>query len=250
MEHDSALWPVVLVGDINALAGTVTDLVLAAAGQPWIYLVVVLGCIIDGIFPPFPSEAIVVGLASLTITPGGPAPWLLLPAAILGAFIGDNIAYSIGRRVGTQRFSWMRTPLMVRSFDRVGQELQQRAVSFILVARFLPVVRVAVNLTAGATGYSRKGFMAITAASASLWASYSLGIGVLAGTWFRQNPLLGLIVAVALAAVLGIVADSVAGLIRRRARQVRARRGSTSLTGPAAESATVQPAAQGELVSR
>ncbi|MHA7269270.1 DedA family protein [Arthrobacter sp. HLT1-20] len=209
---------VVLVGELSTLFGALTDLLLGAAGQPWIYLVVVLGCIIDGFFPPFPSEAIVVGLAALMLTQEGPSPWLLLPAAALGAFIGDNIAYAIGRRVGTTRFKWMRAPIMARSFGRVGQKLEQRAVSFILVARFLPVVRVAVNLTAGATGYSRTCFMAITAFSATLWAGYSLGIGVLAGTWFQGSPMLGLVVAIAIAASLGLIADWVAGLFRRKAR--------------------------------
>lgn len=231
------------VGDITTFFGAVTEILLGAAGQPWIDLVVVLGCIIDGFFPPFPSEAIVVGLASLMITPDGPVPWLLLLAAALGAFIGDNIAYSIGRRVGTLRFKWMRAPLMARSFDRVGQKLEQRAVSFILVARFLPVVRVAVNLTAGATGYSRKAFMAITAFSATLWAGYSLGIGVLAGAWFRENPLLGLIVAIAMAAALGLIADWVAGLFRLKAQQGTVDQGSIGQGVP-------DEAAQGQLVSR
>lgn len=242
MEQDSAWQDVVPVGDLTTFFGAVTDLLLGAAGQPWIYLVVVLGCILDGFFPPIPSEAVVVGLASLVITPDGPLPWLLLLSAALGAFIGDNIAYSIGRRVGTRRFKWMRAPLMARSFDRAGQKLEQRAVSFILVARFLPVVRVAVSLTAGATGYSRKAFMAITAFSATLWAGYSLGIGVLAGAWFRENPLLGLVVAIAMAATLGLIADWVAGLFRSKARQGTIDQGSIRQGVP-------DEAAQGQLVS-
>ncbi|POH58646.1 DedA family protein [Arthrobacter glacialis] len=239
MDRNSARQLVAVVGDLNTIFGALTDLLLGAAGQPWIYLVVVLGCIIDGFFPPFPSEAIVVGLASLMLAPGGPEPWLLLPAAALGAFIGDNVAYGIGRRVGTTRFKWMRAPIMVRSFDRVGQKLEQRAVSFILVARFLPVVRVAVNLTAGATGYSRKCFMAITAFSATLWAGYSLGIGVLAGTWFQDSPMLGLVVAIVIAALLGLIADWVAGLFRRKAK-----------LGTPANAVVAAESGQDQLVSR
>lgn len=89
-----------------------TDFLLAAAGQPWIYAVVALGCIIDGFFPPFPSEAIVVGMASLAVADGGSTVWMLLLAAAVGTFLGDNLAYSLGRVTGTRRFGWMRRPFM------------------------------------------------------------------------------------------------------------------------------------------
>src|SRR4051794_36977266 len=149
-----------------------TEFLLAAAEQPWIYAAVVLACLIDGFFPPVPSEGLIVGLAALSATHGGSGLWLLLLSGVLGAFLGDNLAYSLGRRMGTNRFAWMRRPLMQRSFARATRDLQNRAVSIILVARFLPGARVAVNLTAGATGYSRRKFVAISALSASLWGGY------------------------------------------------------------------------------
>ncbi|WP_258067019.1 DedA family protein [Arthrobacter sp. GMC3] len=204
------------MGDFNALLNTISDLVIGAAGQPWVYAVVVIGCIIDGFFPPFPSESIVVGLAALVLTPGGPNLWLLMIAAALGAFLGDNLAYVIGRRVGITRYRWMRRPVMQRAFGRVARGLDQRAVPLLLVARFIPIGRVAVNLTAGATRYSWKSFMPISALSATMWASYSLGIGAVAGVWFKENQLLGVVVSVVIAALLGLVVDRVCKLIQSR----------------------------------
>ena len=78
-----------------------TEFLLGAAEQPWIYAAVVLACLIDGFFPPVPSEALVVGMAALAATHGGHGLWLLLLAGVLGAFLGDNVAYSLGRRMGT-----------------------------------------------------------------------------------------------------------------------------------------------------
>lgn len=197
-----------------------TEFLVAAAGQPWIYVVVLLCCIIDGFFPPLPSEAILVGLAALLLTPGGPNPWFLFLAAAAGAFVGDNIAYRLGRRVGTSRFAWMRRPLMQRGFARAGSALERRAVPMILVARFIPVARVAVNLTAGATGYSYKAFRWLAVLSASLWAGYSLAIGTLAGSWFQDNPLLGMTVAVVASTAIGVLVDSlvkaIQGIQRRK----------------------------------
>ncbi|MHA7210571.1 DedA family protein [Arthrobacter sp. MDT1-65] len=192
----------------------ISDVVLAAAEQPWVYLLVLVCCIVDGFFPPFPSESVVVGLASLILTQGVPNPWLLVLVAALGAFLGDNIAYLLGRGIGTTRFRWMRRPRMQRSFAWAGTELAKRAASLILVARFIPIGRVAVNLTAGATGYSQRRFVALTALSGVVWAAYSVGIGALAGTWFQHNHLLGVAVAVTLAVLLGLLVDRGIALVR------------------------------------
>lgn len=199
---------------ITSAVDGISGFVLAAAEQPWVYLLVLICCVVDGFFPPFPSESVVVGLASLVITQGVPNPWLLILVAALGAFLGDNAAYGIGRAIGTTRFRWMRRPRMQRSFSWAGNELSKRAASLILVARFIPIGRVAVNLTAGATGYSRRRFVALTALSGTVWAGYSVGIGAIAGTWFEDNHLLGVAVAVGIAVVIGVIVDRVIALVR------------------------------------
>ncbi|OUM40554.1 SNARE associated Golgi protein [Arthrobacter agilis] len=202
---------------MDAIANTLSgfsDFVLAAAEQPWVYLLVLVCCVVDGFFPPVPSESVVVGLASLVITQGVPNPWLLILVAALGAFLGDNIAYAIGRGIGTTRWRWMRRPRMQRSFVWAGRELSKRAASLILVARFIPIGRVAVNLTAGATGYSRRRFIALTALSGAVWAGYSVAIGAVAGSWFEHNHLLGVAVAIGIAVVIGFVVDRVIALVR------------------------------------
>lgn len=193
-----------------------TDFLMAAAGQPWAYAVVVLFCLLDGFFPPIPSETVVVAVAALAVGHGPAILGLLVVAAAAGAFLGDNIAYLMGRRMGISRFAWMRRPLMQRAFSKAGRELEQRAVSMILVARFLPVARVAVNLTAGATGYPQRKFMTVSALSATLWAIYSVAIGAVAGTWLREHPLLGLVTAMVAAGLLGILIEKIMGTFRAR----------------------------------
>ncbi len=108
----------------------------------------------------------------------------------------------------------MRSDRMQRSFAWAGYEIEKRAASLLLVARFIPIGRVAVNLTAGATGYSRRRFVALTALAGVAWAVYSVGIGALAGAWFAHNHLLGVIVAVTVAVVLGVLVDRVIALVR------------------------------------
>jgi len=192
----------------------INDFILAAAGQPWVLFIVLACCFIDGFFPPIPSESVVVGLAAVAATADVPNPWLLAGIAALGAFTGDNTAYLIGRGVGTQRWRWMRGPRMQRAFRWAGGELRKRPASLILVARFVPIGSVAVNLTAGATHYSHVRFVALTVLSATLWAGYSVAIGLFFGQWFEENHLLGAAIAIVCAITLGIIVDIVISKLR------------------------------------
>lgn len=194
----------------------INDFILAAAGQPWVLFLVFACCVIDGFFPPIPSESVVVGLAAVAATADVPNPAFLAATAAAGAFIGDNIAYLIGRRTGTQRWAWMRGQRMQRAFRWAGTELRKRPASLILVARFVPIGRVAVNLTAGATHFPRSRFIGLTVLSALLWATYSVAIGLFFGQWFEENHLLGVIVAVVCAIVLGILVDLAISRLRGR----------------------------------
>jgi membrane-associated protein len=192
----------------------INDFILAAASQPWVLILVFACCVIDGFFPPVPSESVVVGLAAVAATADVPAPAMLLMSAAAGAFVGDNTAYLIGRSTGTRRWAWMRGPRMQAAFHWAGRELRKRPASLILVARFVPIGRVAVNLTAGATRYPRRTFVGLTVLSAVLWASYSVAIGLFFGQWFEDNHLLGVIVAVVCAVLLGIGIDMAISRLR------------------------------------
>ena len=185
----------------------INDFILAAAGQPWVLFLVFACCVIDGFFPPIPSESVVVGLAAVAATADVPNPLYLIGVAAAGAFLGDNTAYLIGRRTGTQRWAWMRGPRMQKAFSWAGTELHKRPASLILVARFVPIGRVAVNLTAGVSHYPRPRFVGLTVLSALLWAGYSVAIGLFFGQWFEHNHLLGATVAIVCAIVLGILVD-------------------------------------------
>jgi hypothetical protein len=53
-------------------------LVLALAGSVWVYPVVFALVVVDGFFPPFPSETVVVALGALAVSAGAPSlGWLI-----------------------------------------------------------------------------------------------------------------------------------------------------------------------------
>lgn len=192
------------------------EALLGLAMSPWIYLVALVIAAVDGFFPPMPSETIVVAAAAIGAATGTPQPLLLGLAAAVGAFLGDNLTYLLGRRIGTERFGWMRRGRALAAIGWARRSLERRGTSLILIARYIPVGRIAVNLTAGATGYPRRRFVLASALAAVTWAAYSVGIGMLAGVWFEANPLVGAAIGVVLALVIGVVVDRLSA-----ARQAR-----------------------------
>ncbi|MEW1975573.1 MULTISPECIES: DedA family protein [Microbacterium] len=194
----------------------INDLILQAAASPWLYLVMFATAVIDGFFPPIPSETVLVAAAAVAASTGETNMPLLIAVAALGAMIGDNIAYAIGRSVGTTRFTWMRRPKVAAAFERAQRTLSRSGAPLILGARYIPIGRVAVNMSAGALGYSWRRFLPLSVVGGIMWAAYSAGIGLLAGRWLEDQPLLSAVFGVAFALVLGFAIDRVAAAIRRR----------------------------------
>lgn len=192
------------------------DALLATITSPWIPLIAFAIAALDGLFPPLPSETVVVAAAAVGAATGSPNPWLIALAAALGAFAGDNLTYAIGRAIGTERFRWMRGPRARTAIAWAQRGLERRAASLILIARYIPVGRVAVNVTAGAIGFPRRRFVPLALLAALVWAAYSVGIGALAGRIFAHNPLLASAVGAVVAIALGLAADRVIAWRRRR----------------------------------
>ena len=194
----------------------INELILQASSSPWLYLVMFAVAVIDGFFPPVPSETVLVAAAALAVSSGEPNLLLLCAVASVGALIGDNIAYAIGRSMGTDRFAWMRRPRVARAFAWSQRSLDHHGAALILGARYIPVGRVAVNMSAGALGYPWLRFLPVSAAAALTWSAYSAGIGLLAGHWLSGQPLLSAVLGVVLALLIGIVIDRVSAALRRR----------------------------------
>jgi membrane protein DedA with SNARE-associated domain len=196
----------------------INELILTAVTSPWLYVVMFLAAVIDGFFPPVPSETVLVAAVAVAVSTGGSNLPLLVMVAALGAAIGDNLAYLIGRGVGTTRFAWMRRPRIAAGFDRAGRALGHRGAPLILGARYIPVGRVVVNMTAGALHYPWRRFVPLSLIGGATWAAYSALIGIVAGKLFEDQPLLSSVIGVAVALVLGLVVDRVAAA-RRRSRE-------------------------------
>jgi membrane-associated protein len=188
---------------------------LAAQG-PWLYVALFVLVVADAFAVVLPSETAVVALGSLAFSTGSPNIWLLLPVAAAGAVVGDNLCYAIGRRVGTDRFAWMRRPRIHSAFEYAARALERRPASLILTARYIPFARIAVNVTAGATRFAYRRYLPLTVVAGVSWAIYNSVVGAFFGTWLSANPLLAVVVSVVVAVVLGLAIDAVVSRLNRR----------------------------------
>ena len=191
----------------------------AAVSTPWIYAVIALAVLIDAFFPPVPSESVVIAASAAAVSVGLPNIGLVIVCAALaalGAIAGDNITFAIGRIVGIDRFAWMRRRRMRAALDATRRGMARRPAVIVMTARYVPVGRVAVNLVAGATGFSRARFFGLSVIAGTTWAAYSVAIGLLAGRWLHGNPLLGMVVGICAGAATGVIIDVVMRLVARR----------------------------------
>lgn len=198
----------------------VTETILAMAASPWVLAVLFACAVIDGFFPPIPSESVVIALTSLSISGEAPSILWIAPVAALGAFVGDNIAYLIGTKLPIHRFRIFRSRRGQKTLAWAEHALARRGAVFILAARYVPVGRVAVNMTAGAVGYPYRRFVFVAAIAAVMWSGYSVLLGFSAGAFLHEHPIIGVVVGVVLGVAIGFVVDLIV-------RRVLGRRGLT-----------------------
>ena len=194
---------------LSTMLGQLETWIIHLGASAWIYPAMYVSATIDGFFPPIPSESVVITLTVLAHAEG--VPWLpgILALAVAGAWTGDQIAYQIGRAVGTERFGFLRSARGRKAVAWARHALDHRGASFIMAARYVPIGRVAVNMTAGAVGYPRARFMLVSAIAAVTWGIYSMLIGLAAASWLGHNTLLAMAVGVVAGILLGILVDQV-----------------------------------------
>lgn len=166
--------------------------------------------------PPVPSETLVVAVAVASVAGDGPPVALLVLAAAVGALCGDLLAYLVGSRIPVQRLRPFRTPRGAAAFAWARDALERRGASFIIAGRFVPVGRVAVNMTAGATGFPLRRFLPAAVTAGVLWAAYTTLLGVSAGVFLGEHPLVAMAVGAATGVVVGAVVDAMVGRRVRR----------------------------------
>lgn len=195
--------------------------IIGIADQWWVHLAVAAFALVDGFFPTVPSESLLVGLGSLSSSTGIPSLPLLILAGWVGAFAGDHVAYAIGRFLPWEKLRGLGKGKIHLAIVAAEHGLQRHAFVFFMTARFIPLGRTAVNLTAGAIEYPLRAFTSRIAVATALWSAYSALVGYVSGQWFEAHPLLGIIGALITAFLASLAMERVARFIRTRFMRAR-----------------------------
>ena len=178
----------------------------------WIYPAIWAVSLIDGVFPVVPSESSVIAAASAWQAVGKPILPLVFVAAALGAWCGDQLTYTIGTKVDIRNHRFFHRPRVIAALDWAEHALEHRGTLYIIAARFIPMGRVAVNLSAGALRFPRRRFMGVDGIAVTIWAAWGIGIGTVAGSFLGDNLLLSIVVGITGGVLLGIAVDRILSL--------------------------------------
>lgn len=186
------------------------------SGSWWGYLVVLAVAYLDAIVPLVPSETTVV-TAGVLASAGDMSLALVIFLGALGAFLGDNTAYLIGRHFGDPvKRRFFRSKKAQERLDWAERQLDERGGELIVVARFIPGGRTAVTLSSGGLRMPWPRFAFYDAVAALVWASYAALLGYVGGKQFEEAPWKGLLLALGLAFGVAGGVELVRWLLRRR----------------------------------
>lgn len=183
---------------------------------------------------PLPGETVLIA-GVLAGQANGTSPWLIFAVATVGAIIGDNIGYLMGRLAGVPilEFARRRFPRAFRteSILRAAQLLTKYGAVAIFFARFVALLRLLSGPLAGTLRFPYRWFFVVNAAGAVAWAGTITLLVSLAGHVAKQYLHTVSLVALAVA----IVAIVVTLLVRMRHRATRPPADPTLLERPLAE---------------
>ena len=176
------------------------------------YFVVFFGILLENAGVPVPGETILLAGAALARFGHLSLPWVIV-VAIVGAVVGDNIGFLIGRRGGRVLIErhGSRLGLTSARLAQFDAFFTKHGAKTVFIARFVTGLRVVAAVLAGASTMSWSTFVLFNATGAVAWASTFGAVGYLLGySWETIERWIGhlglaFIIVLAVIAVVAIV---------------------------------------------
>jgi membrane protein DedA with SNARE-associated domain len=192
------------------------QLVDLISGGPWAYLIVFALAFLVAVIPLFPSETAVI-TGGVLAAEGKTTLALVIVVGAVGAVLGDNLAYLLGR--------YFREPIHRRFFKgekaqkRIGwaeRKLEERGGELIITARFIPGGRLVVTFSAGGLEFPWRRFIVFDVIAGTIWATYAALLGYFGGATFEHSTWKALLLAFGIAAAITGGIELVRWLRKRR----------------------------------
>ncbi|WP_284979126.1 VTT domain-containing protein [Arthrobacter sp. fls2-241-R2A-200] len=183
-----------------------------------IYLWIVPMVMADAIFPPIPSEMMVITGGALAAD-NHVNVWLLLLLAAIASWLGDMAVFMLfKRRIShvLDRWAWGRR-LHIGVHRAIAKAGRSSTYGAIIGGRFIPAGRLATSAASGIANVSVRGFSLCAGLGAVFWSVWQVGLGYFTGSAtklpFWASSMIG--------AAAGLLIGVVVGLIATRRRGSR-----------------------------
>lgn len=123
------------------------------------------------LFPLLPGDSLLFTGGMLAAQENAPmSVWVLVPAVIVTAFLGDQCAYWIGRKIGPAIFRKEDSRFFKKQYITETHEFfEKHGPKTIILARFVPIVRTFMPVLAGVSKMDYRKYVAFDIVGAVLW---------------------------------------------------------------------------------
>lgn len=159
------------------------------------YLGIFLLILVENVFPPIPSEVILLFGGALTVGTEMSLPMVILVSSV-GSVVGAIVLYFLGKVLKTNRLKQLFAGRFGKTL-RLKPEYVDRASSWfnrfqnraVFVCRFIPLIRSLISIPAGINEMNLPLFLLLTAVGSAIWNTVLVLLGAYLGsTWETALP--------------------------------------------------------------
>ena len=161
-----------------------------------------------GFFLPGDTMLFIAGVAAATLGPDGQAYlniWVLTPALMVAAIIGDQLGYFLGNKTGHAIFTRDEGLFFKRKYAQNAHELCTKyGVNAVILAKFAPVLRTFVPFMAGVGEMNYRKYLLVDTLAVIAWIFLVVWSGYLLGERAQKN-LHYIVLGIALVSMLPVI---------------------------------------------
>lgn len=152
---------------------------------------------VENLFPPIPSEVILLFGGFMSLKAGLDVKFVIL-AATLGSLLGAEVLYYIGKKLGYKGVKRFFTGKIGQTLGLTQGDLSRTNLWFhkrgnwaVFLCRFVPLMRSLISIPAGIANMDKKIFIILTAVGSLIWNSVITIAGMYAGeSWHKYNDII------------------------------------------------------------
>ena len=155
-----------------------------------VYLFLIGNACVESLFPPYPSDAVVLVFAYLAGR-GHFSPFIVFACTVAGSITGIMILYWLGKEKGDRLVAALTSSRLgklfpLRMIERAQRAFRRRGATAVFLNRFLPGMRAPICFTAGMVGVKSTTVFWLSLLSVVLWNFFLVSAGFYVGTSWEE----------------------------------------------------------------